>query len=103
MNWGKIKIPKVPVHNYADNELQQRQYNVMVSSILAGSAKKVLDSIAYDLALSKWGDSGANMFNVTLMTSQDCKLKKKKLANLHFIDLDYDSSNLITENGPQFK
>lgn len=72
----------------------------MVSSILTGSGKKVLDATAYDLALTKWGDSGANMFNVTLMTSHDCKYRKMKLENLHFIDLDYYSTDLVTGSGP---
>ena len=42
-----------------------------------GSAKKVLEGFAHDLSKTKWGESGVNMFNVTLLTSQDTKYLKK--------------------------
>ena len=66
--WGSVQIPKHPIEiDYPD---QETTYNILVSSNMASSPKKVVDGLAIDMSKTTWPKSGKPMFNVTLLTDQ---------------------------------
>ena len=70
-NFGNIKMPSKPlVPEYSLVE-QQITYNIIVSSLMQSSPKKIHDELAYEFSNFVWPDSGKNMFNVTHLTYED--------------------------------
>lgn len=102
MDWGKIKMPEIPVQNYASEDLQKSTpINVLVQATFVGSGKKVLEGLAYDLSKTKWGSTGVNMFNVTVLTSKDTKYLKKQTDNFNLVQMtDFDSEVLNKNINP---
>ena len=59
-------------------------YNILVSSLMASSPKKVVDGIALDLSKIRWAQTGKPMFNVTLLTEAENKsVIKKRSETFH--------------------
>ena len=92
-SWGTVKVPSYPVSIEYPKEEQEMMYNILVSSNMASSPKKVVDGIAVDLSKTKWPQSGKPMFNVTLLTDQENKkAMDKKSDTFHPYMLDYKYS-----------
>ena len=70
-SWGTVKIPMKPIEISYTLLEQEMTYNILVSSLMASSPKKVMDELALDLSKIRWADSGEPMFNVTLLTEAE--------------------------------
>ena len=53
-SWGSVKVPKLPASVAYKKEDQEITYNILVSSNMASSPKKVVDGIALDMSKTKW-------------------------------------------------
>ena len=81
-------------------ETELRTFNVLVSSLEAGSAKKVIDETAFDLSKTNYFGSEIPMFNVTLLTDRNnTKMKEKECATFHVLAFDYDPAQIIDGKG----
>lgn len=100
MDFDKIVMPDRPLQDFVSSEQQKTTYNVLVQSMLAGSGKKLMDSLAYDLSQTKWGDTDIPMFNVTVLTERESNMQKKVSSTLHLIEWDYKSDDLVQTQGP---
>lgn len=100
-NWGTVRIPSMPfLRKYALEE-QKKTYNVIVSSLMVSSPKKIADEMAFEYSNFKWDDTGFNMFNVTLLTSRDNKKAiDKKSKNFTPFLLPYNDTDIFDHNGP---
>ena len=68
---------------------------------MAGSLKKVMDELSFDLSKQTWPDSGKPMYNVTLMTGENNKKYiDKKSRTFHTLLVPYDHFDIINDKGP---
>lgn len=58
-----------------------------------------LNAIAEDLSQAKYPDSDQNMFNVTLFTERESKMKEKLSDTLHIIEWNYKAELINTPRG----
>ena len=64
-------MPEFPIEiKYEKNE-QLKTYNILVSSNMGSSPKKVVDEIGVDLSKIRWPDTLIPRFNVTHITELD--------------------------------
>jgi len=70
-NFGSVKVPSYPIKFPFTAADQEKTYNILTTALFGGSPKKILDELSLELSKQKWPDSGKNMFNVTLMTSEN--------------------------------
>lgn len=66
-DFGTVRMPSQPLQR---EDHEERIYNVLVLSLIMGSAKKVTEAVAHDFSKTKW-PSGQPMFNVTLVTDDN--------------------------------
>ena len=71
-SFGSVKMPAKPIVETYPLDQQQKTFNILVPTIVVGSSpRKIHEELAYEFSTFKWPDSGRNMFNVTLLTSED--------------------------------
>ena len=78
---------------------QEKTYNILVISLKYASSMLKLNGIAEDLSLIKWPDTGKPMFNVTLFTETDSKMKSRLSDTFHILEWNYKSEMINTPQG----
>lgn len=80
-------------------EEQHKTYNLLVTSLKYASSMLKLNGIAEDLSKIKWPDTGKPMFNVTLFTETDSKMKSKVSDTFHILEWNYRAEMINTPKG----
>ena len=68
-------------------------------SLKWGSSMIKLNNIAEDLSKTTWPDTGLPMFNVTLFTERDTKMRSKISDTFHILEWNYNSNMLNSGKG----